>query len=163
MYSMRNKYNCITGLSITKALFIALIVILPNFLLAQQSPSIQTGVTFQWADTQANNSNPATIQSVTVDGIIYNTFVVPTSYEMTIVGEDGPNRNNIRLNGGITVNNSNSANWVPNATAAFQDKNLNHYFESSGNGEDFCGDFDELEDIEHNNNNKLIKENYTQG
>ena len=101
MYSMRNKYNSITGSSITKAILLALIVMLSNLVSAQQSPSIQTGVTFQWADTQANNSSPANIQSVTIDGNIYNTFVVPTSYEMTNVGSDGPNRNNIRLNGGI--------------------------------------------------------------
>ncbi|NRB82624.1 MAG: gliding motility-associated C-terminal domain-containing protein [Winogradskyella sp.] len=144
---MRNKYNCITGSSITKAILLALIVMLSNFVSAQQSPSIQTGVTFEWADNQANNSSPANIQSVTIDGTIYNTFVVPTSYEMTIVGNDGPNRNNIRLNGVVTVNNSDSANWVSSATSAFQDKNLNHYFESISNGENFCNNFDELEDI----------------
>ncbi|WP_232817805.1 Ig-like domain-containing protein, partial [Winogradskyella tangerina] len=131
-----------------KALAILLLVIMPNILLAQQSPSIQTGVTFQWEDTQSNNSDPATIRSVTIDGTVYNTFVVPTSYELTILGPDGHNPNNIRLNGGIVVGTSNAANWVSAATTAFQSKNLNHYFEASSNGQDFCSDFDELEDIE---------------
>ena len=91
MYSMRNKYNCISDLSIAKTILIVMLAMLPNMLLAQQPPSIQTGVTFQWENTQANNSSPATIQSVTINGEIYNTFVVPTSYEMTRLGPDGQN------------------------------------------------------------------------
>ncbi|WP_299117172.1 Ig-like domain-containing protein, partial [uncultured Winogradskyella sp.] len=138
---MRNKYNCISGVSITKTILLVFLVILPNVLLAQQSPSIQTGVTFQWSDTQANNSQSATIQSVTIDGTVYNTFVVPTSYEMTRLGPDGNTRNNIRLNGGTVVTNSGAANWVSSATTAFQSKNLNHYFEASSNGRDICSNF----------------------
>ncbi|WP_430468327.1 gliding motility-associated C-terminal domain-containing protein [Winogradskyella ouciana] len=146
---MKNKYNCISGISIAKTLIVAVLVMLPYVLLGQQSPSIQTGVTFQWSDNQGLNLNqPATIQSVSIDGTVYNTFVVPTSYEMTQLGEDGHSSNRIRRNGAFVGGNSGQANWVQNATAAFQDKNLNHYFNSSNNGEDFCSDFDELEDIE---------------
>ncbi|MCT4629993.1 Ig-like domain-containing protein, partial [Winogradskyella sp.] len=138
---MRNKYNCILDLSITKTILIALLVILPNVSFAQQSPSIQSGVTFQWADTQSNNSNPATIQSITIDGTIYNTFVVPTSYEMTQLGPDGHSPNRIRQNGSYVGGNSSQANWVANATAAFQDKNLNHYFNANPNGRNICTNF----------------------
>ncbi|WP_412560721.1 gliding motility-associated C-terminal domain-containing protein [Winogradskyella sp. MIT101101] len=146
---MKNKYNCISGISMAKTLIVAVLVMLPYVLLGQQSPSIQTGVTFQWSDNQGLNLNqPATIQSVSIDGTVYNTFVVPTSYEMTQLGEDGHSSNRIRRNGAFVGGNSGQANWVQNATAAFQDKNLNHYFNSSNNGEDFCSDFDELEDIE---------------
>lgn len=124
-----------------KYILIVLLVILPNVYFAQQSPSIQTGVTFQWADTQSNISQPATIQSISIDGTVYNTFVVPTSYEMTNLGPDGHNLNRIRENGNYVGGNSNSANWVANATAAFQDKNLNHYFTSDSNGRNICSDF----------------------
>ncbi|WP_299521277.1 Ig-like domain-containing protein, partial [Winogradskyella sp.] len=138
---MRNKYNCISEVSITKAIAIVLLVILPNILLAQQAPSIQTGVTFQWEDTQGNNADPATIQSVTIDGTIYNTFVVPSSYEMTRLGPDGHNPNRIRRNGVFVGGDSGQANWITNATAAFQDKNLNHYFAANPNGRNICTDF----------------------
>ena len=138
---MRNKYNCISVVSITKAIFIALLVILPNLLSAQQSPSIQTGVTFQWSDTQANLNQPATIESVTIGSIIYNTFVVPTSYEMTRVGPSGDAPNRIMENGAFVGGNSGEVNWDTNAISAFQDKNLNHYFTAIPNGRDICGDF----------------------
>ncbi|APY07019.1 hypothetical protein BWZ20_01310 [Winogradskyella sp. J14-2] len=138
---MRNKYTCISGLSITKCILLVLLVTLPNVFFAQQSPSIQTGVTFQWDDTQTNNSDPATIQSVTIDGTVYNTFVVPSSYEMTRLGPDGHNPNNIRLNGGIASGSSNAGNWIASATQAFQSKNLNYYFEANPNGRNICSNF----------------------
>ncbi|WP_296386111.1 SprB repeat-containing protein, partial [Winogradskyella sp.] len=138
---MKNKYNCISVVNLIKAIVIALVVVLPSLLSAQQSPSIQTGVTFQWADTQANNSDAATIQSITIGGVVYNTFVVPTSYEMTRLGPDGHNPNRIKQNGNNVGGNSNAANWNLNATNAFQDKNLNHYFNASSNGRNICTDF----------------------
>ncbi|MDC1505463.1 Ig-like domain-containing protein, partial [Winogradskyella sp.] len=141
---MRNKYNCISVVNISKALIIALFVILPNLLIAQvnsQAPSIQSGVTFQWSDNQnASLNNPATIESVTINGLEYNTFVVPTSYRMTILGPDGHNPNRINKNGEILPGNSGSASWITNATSAFQDKNLNHYFISNQNGRSICSD-----------------------
>lgn len=144
MYTMKNKYNCISVVSITKVLFVALLFILPNLLSAQQSPSIQTGVTFQWLDEQTNgNLNlPATIQSLTIDGVVYNTFVVPTSYEMTRLGPDGNGPNRIRENGAFVGGNSGQANWNTNAINAFQDKNLNHYFTANPNGQNICSNFD---------------------
>jgi len=141
MYSMRNNYNCISVVSITKAIFIALLVILPNLLSAQQSPSIQSGVTFQWSDTQANLNEAATVESVTIGSVIYNTFVVPTSYEMTRLGPNGDEPNRIRQNGSFVGGNSGQVNWNTNAINAFQDKNLNHYFTALPNGRDICGDF----------------------
>ncbi|WP_246035843.1 Ig-like domain-containing protein, partial [Winogradskyella algicola] len=138
---MRNKYNCISGLSVAKCILIVLLVILPNVFFAQQSPSIQTGVTFQWEDTQSNNSDPATIQSITIDGTIYKTFVVPTSYEMTRLGPDGHNPNGIKQNGNNVGGNSSDPNWVSNAITAFRDKNLNHYFNANPNGRNICTNF----------------------
>ena len=105
---MRNKYNCISVVNISKALIIALFIILPNLLIAQvnsQAPSIQSGVTFQWSDNQnASLNNPATIESVTINGLEYNTFVVPTSYRMTTLGPDGHSPNRISENGGKKIN-----------------------------------------------------------
>ena len=145
MYNMRNKYNCISVVNITRAIAIALLVVLPNLLLAQQTPSIQTGVTFQWSDVQNNLDDPATIESISINGTIYNTFVVPTSYEMTRLGPDGHSINRIRLNGAFSGGDSGQANWVTNATNAFQDKNLNHYFRANPNGQDICLDFNAIE------------------
>ncbi|SFJ63362.1 SprB repeat-containing protein, partial [Olleya namhaensis] len=111
-----------------------------------QSPSIRTGVTFQWSDAQNGNlNNPATINSVTVNGDVYNTFVVPTSYEMTILGPDGHSPNKILENGALLANASSDPNWNTKALSAFQDKNLNHYFTANPNGENMCGNFTKAE------------------
>lgn len=106
-----------------------------------QAPSVQTGVTFQWLDTQATQNDPATISSITIDGVVYSAFAAPTRYEMIRVGPSGHATNNITQNG-LNVNNS-SANldWDVDALAAFQDKNLNHYFYANPNGRDICNDF----------------------
>lgn len=106
-----------------------------------QKPSVTTGVTFQWDDVQAVPSNPATIKSITIDGEIFEAFAAPTSYEMTRVGPAGHSTNNIILNGVIVNNNSSNPTWNLNAQAAYQDKNLNHYFVANPNGRDICGDF----------------------
>ncbi|WP_282070304.1 beta strand repeat-containing protein, partial [Olleya namhaensis] len=111
-----------------------------------QSPSIRTGVTFQWSDNQLGGiSNPATINSVTVNGDVYNTFVVPTSYEMTILGPDGHSPNKILRNGTFLANASSDPNWNTKALSAFQDKNLNHYFTANPNGEAMCNNFTKAE------------------
>ncbi|WP_339614123.1 Ig-like domain-containing protein, partial [uncultured Winogradskyella sp.] len=141
---MRNKYNCISVVSIKKVIVIALFVVLPNLLIAQedsQAPSIQTGVTFQWSDNQNLSLNdPATIQSVNINGLEYNTFVVPTSYRMTNLGPDGNVPNRIRQNGTTLPGNSGSGNWLTIATTAFQNQNLNHYFTANPNGRNICSD-----------------------
>ena len=142
MYKMRKRYNFISIVNLNKATLLALLIILPSLLMAQQSPSIQTGVTFQWADTQPTLNSPATIQSVTIDGTVYNTFVVPTSYELTRLGPDGHTTNSLIRNGTFVGGNSGQANWEANAISAFQDKNLNHYFTANQNGRDICIDFD---------------------
>ncbi|WP_439151174.1 HYR-like domain-containing protein [Winogradskyella sp.] len=142
---MRNKYNCISVVNIIRAIVIALFVVLPNLLLAQQTPSIQTGITFQWSDVQNNLDDPATIESISINGTIYNKFVVPTSYEMTRLGPDGHSDNKIRLNGEFSGGDSGQDNWVINATHAFQDKNLNHYFRANHNGQDICLDFNAID------------------
>lgn len=143
---MKNTYICISVVKIARSISVGLFAVLPFLLAAQQSPSIQTGVTFQWSDTQdISSSQPATIQSVTINGTEYNTFVVPTSYEMTRLGPDGNNPNRIRLNGSFVVGNSGAANWNTNAITAFQDKNLNHYFTANPNGRNICLDFNATE------------------
>jgi hypothetical protein len=106
-----------------------------------QAPSVTTGVTFQWSDTQTVDTDPATISSITIDGEIYNSFAVPSSYSMTRLGPDGHATNNIIQNG-VSVNNSSAnADWDTDAIAAFQDKNLNHYFHANPNGRDICNNF----------------------
>ena len=120
-------------------------IITPNLILAQQAPSIQSGVTFQWEDTQSSLSDPATIQSVTINGTEYNTFVVPTSYELTTLGPDGHFRNGIMLNGSDLGVNSSFTSWNTDAISAFQDKNLNHYFTSNFNGRNICSNFGAVE------------------
>ncbi|MCF6280417.1 MAG: hypothetical protein L3J14_08730, partial [Flavobacteriaceae bacterium] len=106
-----------------------------------QAPSINSGVTFQWEDVQTGPSDPATIKSITVDGVIYRGFVMPSQYQLTRLGPDGDFRNGILENGLTVNNNSANPNWISDATAAFQDKNLNHYFTAYKNGRNICNDF----------------------
>lgn len=106
-----------------------------------QASSIRTGVTFNWADTQSSLDDPATLQSININGSDYTTFVVPTSYEMTRLGPGGHNENNIWTNGTRTTNGSNNPNWGADALDAYQSLNLNHYFQSNSAGEDFCNDY----------------------
>ena len=106
-----------------------------------QKPSVQTGVTFQWSDTQTVASDPATIQSVTIDGLVYESFAAPTSYAMTRLGPNGHSANKIIQNGTIVNNSSANATWPVDALASYQDKNLNHYFLSNSNGRNICNNF----------------------
>lgn len=106
-----------------------------------QKPSVTSGVTFQWSDTQTNNDDPATISSITIDGEVYNSFAAPTSYVMTRLGPDGHNENEIVNNGTIVNNSSANVDWNDDALDAFQDQNLNHYFTSNDNGRNICNDF----------------------
>ena len=101
-------------------------------------------MTFQWADTQSNNSDPATIESVTIYGDIYTSFASGSSYTMTRLGPDGDSRNAIVQNGTTVNNNSSNLDWDADALAAFQDKNLNHYFTSNNNGRAICTDFNAI-------------------
>ncbi len=105
------------------------------------APSIQSGVTFQWSDTQTAANHSATIQSVTVNGIVYLNFGLPTGYELTQLGPNGHNANRILDNGVTIENTSSSGTWTASALSAFQDLNLNHYFNSSSNGRSICDDF----------------------
>jgi hypothetical protein len=110
-----------------------------------QATSVTSGVTFQWSDAQLNPNLPATIQSITIDGLIYEAFAAPTSYEMTRVGPNGHSANSIIQNGTTVNNNSSNFTWNAAAIAAFRDKNLNHYFLSNSNGRDICNDFEAIE------------------
>jgi hypothetical protein len=103
---------------------------------------ISSGVTFNWSDTQTNLSDPATLDFIEIDGAIYNTFVVPSTYEMTRLGPGGHSGNRIWENGTQIVGASNASNWESEAIKAYQSINLNHYFESNNNGDSFCGNFD---------------------
>ena len=106
-----------------------------------QAPSVQTGVTFQWSDTQTVDNDPATLSSITIDSEVFQSIAAPSSYTMTRLGPDGHSRNFIIQNGTIVNNNSSNPTWNSDALAAFQAKNLNHYFTSNDNGRDICSDF----------------------
>ncbi|WP_169711556.1 beta strand repeat-containing protein [Nonlabens spongiae] len=105
------------------------------------APSIQSDVSFQWAGPQPTNSSPAFLESITVDGVVYNDLIAPTGYVLNQVGPAGNGGNNILLNGTTVENTSASATWDDSALAAYQDRNLNHYFESNGNGASICDNF----------------------
>lgn len=106
-----------------------------------QATSIRSGVTFNWANAQSALSDPANLQSITINGNDYTTFVVPSSYEMTRLGPGGDVENNIWNNGSRIVTGSDAANWETEALNAYQSLNLNHYFQSNQNGRNFCGNF----------------------
>ncbi|RNC91648.1 MAG: hypothetical protein ED555_00540 [Allomuricauda sp.] len=124
-----------------KFAFLAILVLFFSNRMHSQASSIQSGVTFHWADTQSNLSDPATIDYIDINGNIYNSFVVPTSYELTRLGPGGHNDNNIWLNGSRIVNSSAIPTWNDEAIAAFQSLNLNYYFESDQNGDNICGNY----------------------
>ena len=105
------------------------------------APSIQSGVTFQWSDTQTVSTDPATIESITVNGNVYFNFGVPTGYELTQLGPAGHATNNISLNGPYVETTSASATWNATALDAFQSLNLNYYFEANGNGQNICDNY----------------------
>ncbi|MCB4808641.1 Ig-like domain-containing protein, partial [Tamlana sp. 62-3] len=136
---MKNNYYCVSLLKSFKVFSFLAFAVLINGLHAQ-APSIQTGVTFQWSDTQVNNLNPATIESVTINGTLYNTFVVPTTYDIAI-GTSNHNVNQLIENGVTKPINSSLPGWDALALDAFQDKNLNHYFAANPNGANICGDY----------------------
>ncbi|WP_343487748.1 Calx-beta domain-containing protein [Allomuricauda sp. d1] len=106
-----------------------------------QANSVRTGVTFTWADTQTNISDPATIESITIDGNVYSTFVVPSNYELTRLGPGGHSGNDIMRNGSEVLGSSNDPSWNSEALDAYQSLNLNHYFESNSNGDNFCENY----------------------
>lgn len=122
-------------------LFFAVVLSLALNRLQGQANSIRTGVTFDWADTQTTLNDPATLQSITINGTAYTTFVVPTSYEMTGLGPGGHSQNNIWINGTRTTSGSDDPNWTTDALDAYQSLNLNHYFQSNSAGADFCNDY----------------------
>ncbi|WP_298489100.1 Calx-beta domain-containing protein [uncultured Maribacter sp.] len=117
-----------------------LVIIFFCFSASSFAQGIKTGVTFNWKDTQTTNSDPATLDYITINGIVYSTFVVPSSYELNIVGPGGHSINNIFRDGTNVVSGSNSANWNSEAILAYQSLNLNYYFQADNNGEDFCND-----------------------
>ena len=106
------------------------------------APSIQSGVSFQWSDVQTTLNDPATIESITVDNRVFVNFGSPQSYAMTQTGTTGgAAANRVRENNTLIESTSASATWNASALAAFQDKNLNHFFEASNNGQAICDDF----------------------
>jgi uncharacterized repeat protein (TIGR01451 family) len=122
------------------SLSLIIILLSANQLSAQQAMSVRTGVTFQWAGPQPTVTSPTVLSSITIDGLVYSELVVPDGYEMTQLGPNGHGPNAIRTNGTQTTINSGTANWNADALAAFQNFNLNQYFQSSQNGLNICGD-----------------------
>ena len=150
---MRNK------LRFSNLLFLGLVFVAATMQAQTQSPSVQAGVTFNWEDIQDVNGNgdidatennlPATIESIEISGTLYNTFVVPSNYQLTRLGPAGHNPNYIIQNSGVVVGNSSTATlditdtnaWDSAAIRAFRDRNLNHYFTANQNGANFCAPF----------------------
>lgn len=121
--------------------FICAQLFLLTFVYAQQQPSIQNNVIFNWTGPQPNNNDPAEIVSIEVNGNLFDLFVVPSTYQMTQLGPGGHGPNRIRENGAVVLTGSNNAAWNATALSAFQDKNLNHYFEANPNGANICNNF----------------------
>ncbi|QVY63993.1 T9SS type A sorting domain-containing protein [Polaribacter sp. Q13] len=151
---MRNKYLFIKGL-ITCSF---LLFFITNTQAQTNATSIKTGASFKWTVDQPTRKHPAIIESIIINGEEYDLFVAPSGYQLTELGPDGHSKNAINLNGAkqiknsgptpaSTVNGYGSAAWNTAALAAFQDKNLNHYFTAKPNGADICDNFTLEEDI----------------
>ena len=81
--------------------------------------SIQTGVKCQYLP-QPNPSSLAVLNSITIDGTLFDLFVVPSGYEITQVGSNDY-ANSILRNGTTVIINSSSLGWNVEVLAAFQD------------------------------------------
>lgn len=130
--------------SLTVYLFLICCCFATTIIGQTQAPSVTSGVTFQWEDTQSVPKDSATLSSITIDSEVFQSFAVPSSYSMTRLGPSGHGPNSILKNGTTENNSSANADWDVDALAAFQDKNLNHYFEANPNGRDICGDFEDV-------------------
>ncbi|MEO9503775.1 MAG: Ig-like domain-containing protein [Nonlabens ulvanivorans] len=137
---MRLNFFCRLNLELffTIALFFSFTI---SALSQSQANSIRTDVTFQWLDVQANNNQPATLESITIGTEVYDIMAVPSAYELTRLGPDGHGRNEIRHGNVIINNNSSNIDWNDDALKSFQDRDLTHYFTSNHNGDDICTDF----------------------
>ncbi|MEM0932726.1 MAG: Ig-like domain-containing protein, partial [Bacteroidota bacterium] len=124
-----------------KGAFIILLFLLTGNNLYSQANSIRTGATFNWADTQSNPNQSATLENIEINGSIYNTFAVPSGYSLIQVGPAGHSINRIRLNGAFALTNSSDPNWNTEALNAYQSLNLNHFFANNGNGQNICEDY----------------------
>ncbi len=127
--------------TITMCILISCCAFITTTFAQTQAPSVRTGATFQWDATQPTTNDPAVLNSITIDGEVFQSFAVPSSYALTRLGPDGHDKNTIIQNGTNVNTNSSNATWNADALAAFQDKNFNHYFESNNNGRDLCNDF----------------------
>ncbi len=135
-----NKFYASILLSASKSFFYIVLFCITHASFGQAN-SIRSGVTFNWADTQTNLSDPANLQSIDINGVGYTTFVVPSSYEMTRLGSGGHGQNNVWENGARIIAGSDDPSWTSGALAAYQSLNLNYYFESLNNGDNFCQDY----------------------
>jgi len=106
-----------------------------------QKTSVTSGVTFQWSGPQPTQTDSAELISITIDDIVFQSIAAPSSYAMTRVGPDGHDENKITNNGVEINDDSSNIDWEADAIDAFQDKNLNHYFQANPNGRDLCNTF----------------------
>jgi len=135
---MKNNYVTTSITTVLTTLFIFLCSV--SYLNAQAN-SIRTGVTFNWANSQSTLNDPANLQSISIGGVDYTTFVVPTSYELTRLGPGGHSQNNIWRDGIRIISGSDDPNWDTGALSAYQSQDLNHYFQSQNAGDNFCGNY----------------------
>lgn len=123
--------NLISGVAVARSLQVlagALTAITLPFVAHAQA--ITSGVTFQWDGPQPNATSPANLESVTVDGVVFDDLVFPDGYQLVQVAPGGDSTNSIRLNGTDIETNSSSATWNSSALSAFQSPNLNFKFEA---------------------------------
>ena len=113
--------------------------LLASFTSSFGQTSIRTGATFNYESP--GGWAPANLTSVVVDGEVFDTFAVPSSYSLDQLGPGGHDLNDIIRNAYYVVRGSDDPNWDAEALAAYQSTNLNHYFTSRGNGRNICGDF----------------------
>src|SRR5680860_34641 len=133
--------KCYTSLTTYTIGVLVIAICCGTQVVSAQANSIRTDVTFNWADAQTTLNDPANLQSITISGVDYTTFVVPSAYEMTRLGPGGHSQNNIWMNGTRIVSGSDSPNWATGAMGAYQSLNLNHYFQSQNTGATICGNY----------------------
>jgi len=144
-YFFRIKFQPNTSLRFWNPILVLVFVFFSVFthnLYAQtNATSIRSDVNFEWDAPQNANNDPLVLRSIRIGSLVYDIFERPTGYELTQLGPAGNAANNILDNGVEVETSSASPTWGASALTAYQDRDLNHFFESNGNGQNICNNF----------------------
>ncbi len=97
------------------------------FPIANGSDGFLTPDTFDLTGNAGNT--PVVLNSITISGVTYSSFIMPDSYSSDFSASPPPGSNEIRSfeNGTVTADYATSSNWPNDILPAFQSQNMNYY------------------------------------